>query len=159
MFREINTNTVLYDICYLLSCFIFGEKTISFIFYYISNIAIYSTAQWHCKSIKDITVVHGVEVGNIFKLGNKYTSALNMTYQDKAGQRQTPIMGCYGIGIGRLAACICESHHDEHGPIWPMSVAPWLVEICAINSSKNTRVTDVSDKIYKLLIYYIFNRL
>lgn len=85
----------------------------------------------HCKQ-RSIHISRGIEVGNIFQLGTKYTRPMNMTYVDQAGNLQHPIMGCYGIGIGRLAAAICETHHDDHGPIWPMSVAPWQVHLCAL---------------------------
>lgn len=78
----------------------------------------------------------GVEVGNIFQLGTKYTESMNMTYIDCDGKSKTPIMGCYGIGVGRLLACIAESHHDEYGPIWPINVAPWQVHICVLKSKK-----------------------
>lgn len=78
----------------------------------------------------------GVEVGNIFQLGTKYTESMKMTYIDKDGQSKNPIMGCYGIGVGRLLACVIESHHDENGPIWPVSVAPWQIHICIIKSKK-----------------------
>ena len=74
-----------------------------------------------------IKISRGIEVGNIFQLGTKYTKSMNMTYLDADGQTQTPIMGCYGIGVGRLAASVCEAHHDEYGPIWPMSIAPSLI--------------------------------
>ena len=60
---------------------------------------------------------------------------MNMTYTDENGKLQTPIMGCYGIGVGRLLACIIEDNHDDYGPIWPKAVAPWLVHICALNNS------------------------
>lgn len=78
----------------------------------------------------------GVEVGNIFQLGTKYTKAMNMTYIDKEGDSRNPIMGCYGIGVGRLLACIIEANHDENGPIWPISVAPWQIHICVLKSKK-----------------------
>ena len=78
----------------------------------------------------------GVEVGNIFQLGTRYTESMGMTYIDKDGKAKTPIMGCYGIGVGRLLACIIEAHHDDYGPIWPMSVAPWQVHICVLKSKK-----------------------
>lgn len=78
----------------------------------------------------------GVEVGNIFQLGTRYTESMNMTYVDKDGKAKTPIMGCYGIGVGRLLACIIEARHDDYGPIWPMSVAPWQVHICVLKSKK-----------------------
>ncbi len=79
-----------------------------------------------------ITIQRGIEVGNIFQLGTKYTKSMGMTYLDAEGQTQTPIMGCYGIGVGRLAASVCEASHDEYGPIWPISIAPWQVHLCCL---------------------------
>lgn len=61
---------------------------------------------------------------------------MNMTYVDANGEPKYPVMGCYGIGIGRLAASICEVHHDEYGPIWPLAVAPWQVHLCAVRSDE-----------------------
>ena len=57
-------------------------------------------------------------------------------------------MGCYGIGVGRLAAAICEAHHDDYGPIWPMSVAPWQVHLCGVRAADTAEVREVSDKLY-----------
>ncbi len=79
-----------------------------------------------------ITLSRGIEIGNIFQLGTKYTEAMGMQYQDADGSLKYPIMGCYGIGVGRLAASVCEESHDEFGPIWPMSIAPWQVQICCL---------------------------
>ena len=56
-------------------------------------------------------------------------------------------MGCYGIGVGRLAASVCEAHHDDYGPIWPMSIAPWEVHICAVRAD-NEEVRAAADKLY-----------
>jgi len=81
-----------------------------------------------------VSVSRGIEVGNIFQLGAKYTESMNMTCLDGEGKTQHPVMGCYGIGVGRLAASVCEAHHDEHGPIWPMSIAPWQIHLCAVRS-------------------------
>ncbi len=81
---------------------------------------------------KTIKVVRGIEVGNIFQLGTKYTETMNMQYADAEGELHYPLMCSYGIGIGRLAASICEIHHDEYGPIWPMAVAPWQVHLCCL---------------------------
>lgn len=97
-----------------------------------------------------ITVCRGIEVGNIFQLGDKYTKSMNMTYIDSNGMKQYPIMGCYGIGIGRLAASICEAHHDDHGPIWPLAVAPWQIHICAVRAD-NADVKAYADKLYEEL--------
>jgi len=79
-----------------------------------------------------ISLSRGIEVGNIFQLGTKYSKAMSMQYSDKDGNLQYPIMGCYGIGVGRLAASVCEAHHDEYGPIWPITIAPWQVHLCCI---------------------------
>ena len=83
-----------------------------------------------------LTVRRGIEVGNIFQLGDRYTKAMGMTYLDSDNTEKNPIMGCYGIGVGRLIASICEESRDDYGPIWPISIAPWQVEVC------NLRVTD-----------------
>ncbi len=77
----------------------------------------------HCGKAA-IKISRGIEVGNIFQLGTKYTKAMDMTYVAKDGSMQYPVMGCYGIGVGRLAAAVCEAHHDEFGPIWPKEIAP-----------------------------------
>lgn len=96
---------------------------------------------------KTITISRGIEVGNIFQLGRKYTKSMNMTYLDKDGNTQIPIMGCYGIGVGRLAASVCEAHHDDYGPIWPMAIAPWQVHICAVRAD-DEQVKAAADKLY-----------
>lgn len=93
-----------------------------------------------------LKISRGIEVGHIFKLGSKYTNSMNMTYTNSEGKLETPIMGCYGIGVGRLLACAIEASHDEFGPIWPKSIAPWQIHICALNMSQD----DVKDKSFKL---------
>lgn len=97
-----------------------------------------------------IKVSRGIEVGNIFQLGTKYTKTMNMTYLDANGESHYPIMGCYGIGVGRLAASVCEAHHDDYGPIWPMSIAPWQVHICAVRSD-DSEVKQTADALYEQL--------
>jgi len=97
-----------------------------------------------------ITLTRGIEVGNIFQLGDKYTSSMGMKYIDKDGKLQTPIMGCYGIGVGRLAASVCEAHHDDYGPIWPISIAPWQVQLCALRPD-NEEVKAFADDLYDKL--------
>ena len=83
-----------------------------------------------------LKVSRGIEVGHIFQLGTKYTESMNMQYMDEDGKLRTPTMGCYGIGVGRLLACVIEDNHDEYGPVWPKSVAPWLVHICMLNDTR-----------------------
>ncbi len=96
---------------------------------------------------KTITVSRGIEVGNIFQLGTKYTKSMNMQYTDKDGNLQYPIMGCYGIGVGRMAASICEKHHDDYGPIWPMAIAPWQVHLCCIRAD-DAQCKSIADELY-----------
>ncbi|MEA3441079.1 MAG: proline--tRNA ligase [Chloroflexota bacterium] len=79
-----------------------------------------------------LRAVRGVEVGNIFKLGTRYSEALGATYQDQRGETHPIVMGSYGIGSGRLLACIAEEHHDEQGLIWPISVAPYQVHMVVL---------------------------
>ena len=102
-----------------------------------------------CKKAS-IKLSRGIEVGHIFQLGTKYTESMEMTYLDASGQPKYPVMGCYGIGVGRLAAAICEASHDEYGPIWPVSVAPWQVHICAVRSDEE-QVKTAADKLYSEL--------
>ena len=77
-------------------------------------------------------LTRGVEVGNIFKLGTRYTDALGCTYLDENGQSKAVVMGSYGIGVGRLLACIAEEHHDDRGLLWPKSVAPYPVHLVVL---------------------------
>jgi prolyl-tRNA synthetase len=88
----------------------------------------------------------GVEVGNIFKLGTRYSDSLDCTYLDRDGKSKPVIMGSYGIGVGRLLACIAEEHHDEHGLLWPISVAPYPIHLVALKGGKET-----ADDIYATL--------
>lgn len=101
----------------------------------------------HCGK-PSITISRGIEVGNIFQLGTKYTKAMDMTYLDQDGQARYPVMGCYGIGVGRLAASVCEARHDAYGPIWPMAIAPWQVHICALRAEQE-EVRECADALYR----------
>lgn len=97
-----------------------------------------------------ITLKRGVEIGNIFQLGTKYTESMGMTYVDTDGERKHPIMGCYGIGVGRLVATICEEQHDDYGPIWPIAIAPWEVQICCLQSEDQS-IKQTADALYASL--------
>ncbi len=79
----------------------------------------------------------GVEVGNIFQLGTRYSDSLGCKFLDKDGQYKPVIMGSYGIGSGRLLACVAEEHHDEHGLTWPISVAPYQVHLISLTGGEN----------------------
>ena len=98
-----------------------------------------------------LTIKNGIEVGNIFQLGRRYTESMCMTYDDEKGNRVNPIMGCYGIGVGRLMASVCEEHHDQYGPVWPISIAPWEIEICALRADQ-AHVKEEANKLYKSLM-------
>jgi len=103
-----------------------------------------------CCGKHSLTIKRGIEVGNIFQLGQKYTESMNMQYVDKDGSMHYPVMGCYGIGVGRLAASICEAKHDEYGPVWPITIAPYEVHICCLRpDDEETR--RVSDDLYEKL--------
>lgn len=97
-----------------------------------------------------ITVSRGIEVGNIFQLGTKYSKAMGFKYTDENGDEQYPIMGCYGIGVGRMAASICEVKHDDYGPIWPITIAPWQVHLCCLRSD-DAACKEYADKLYETL--------
>lgn len=99
---------------------------------------------------KSVYVSRGIEVGNIFQLGQKYTKDMNMKFVDSQGTSQFPYMGCYGIGVGRLYASVCEASNDNFGPIWPISIAPWEIQICALRID-NPEVKEVSEKLYNTL--------
>jgi len=97
-----------------------------------------------------LQISRGIEVGNIFQLGDKYTKSMEMKYVDDSGALNYPVMGCYGIGVGRLAASVCEAHHDEYGPIWPMAIAPWQVHLCCVRA-QDQEAKEYADELYKQL--------
>ncbi len=117
---------------------------------YVDVAKIYEGAVCPICGKPHITIQKGIEVGNIFQLGTKYTKSMDMTYLDANGEAQNPIMGCYGIGVGRLCASICQESHDNYGPIWPMSIAPWQVEICNLRTD-NELVTSTAEALYEAL--------
>jgi len=89
----------------------------------------------------------GIEVGNIFQLGTKYSKPMNCNYLDKDGKSHPMIMGCYGIGVGRTMASVVEDSHDDYGPVWPMSIAPYQIHLCALNPDKDG-VGAAAEKLY-----------
>lgn len=97
-----------------------------------------------------INISRGIEVGNIFQLGTKYSKSMNFTYTDENGESHYPIMGCYGIGVGRMAASICEVRHDDYGPIWPITIAPWQVHLCCLRSD-DAQCKEKADELYETL--------
>ena len=95
--------------------------------------------------------VRGVEVGNIFKLGTKYSEALGATFLDENGESHPIVMGSYGIGTGRLMGSIIEAYNDEFGIQWPITVAPYQLYLVALGTAKTPEVWAAADKIYKSL--------
>lgn len=99
---------------------------------------------------KKLNFKNGIEVGNTFKLGTKYSEALNLTYLDKNNVSNLVWMGCYGIGIGRCIASVVEQHNDEKGIIWPMEIAPFKVSIVVVNTGDQTQM-DAANYLYSEL--------
>ncbi|QVL92007.1 proline--tRNA ligase [Bacillus velezensis] len=95
-----------------------------------------------------IRFAEGIEVGQVFKLGTRYSEAMNATYLDENGRAQPMLMGCYGIGVSRTLSAIAEQHHDEKGLIWPKSVAPYDLHILALNM-KNEAQKELAEQLYR----------
>ena len=93
---------------------------------------------------------NGIEVGNIFKLGTKYSDAFGATYLGEDGVAHPIVMGSYGIGVGRNVACIVEAHHDEKGIVWPAEVAPYAAHLVSIGAAKEPRVIEVAERLHAL---------
>lgn len=98
----------------------------------------------------DISISKGTEVGHIFKLGNKYSEAMNANFIDEKGKEQQFLMGCYGIGVTRTMASIIEQNNDESGIIWPLSVAPYHVSVIPVNV-KDEEQMRIASEIYNSL--------
>lgn len=100
---------------------------------------------------KPLKVTRGIEVGNIFQLGTKYSKPMNSVFTDIDGKTKPYIMGCYGIGISRTAAAAVEAHYDDHGIKWPLAIAPYHVIIIPV-STKDEEQMKVAEDLYKTLI-------
>lgn len=99
---------------------------------------------------RDIKIVTGIEVGNIFQLGTKYSKSLDATYLDENGKAQYFWMGSHGIGVSRIVAALVEQNHDDYGIIWPINVAPYKAIVSVINPSDEVRM-DLAEEIYSEL--------
>ena len=98
-----------------------------------------------------LEIRRGIEVGHIFKLGNKYSSAMNATVLDENGKSAILEMGCYGIGVSRIVAASIEQNHDDKGIIWPDAIAPFQVAIVTLNGHKSPTVAEAGEKLYEQL--------
>lgn len=112
------------------------------------------------KCGSEVTIARGTEVGHIFKLGTKYSAAMNATFIDENGKNVPFVMGCYGIGVTRTMASIIEQHHDENGIIWPLSVAPYHVSVIPVNIKDEAQMK-IANKLYdelrKIGVYAILD--
>ncbi|MFH1427655.1 MAG: aminoacyl--tRNA ligase-related protein [Patescibacteria group bacterium] len=103
---------------------------------------------------KKLTKEKAIEIGNIFKLKDKFSAPFNYQYIDEAGDKQPVLMGCYGIGLGRVMGTIAETSHDDKGLIWPKEVAPFTVHLITVDSKdvkEENKAKLTSEKIYKEL--------
>ena len=101
---------------------------------------------------KPVILRNGIEVGNIFKLGTRYTEALGAYYLGEDGERHPIVMGSYGIGLGRAVAVVAEDYHDEKGLRWPRQVAPYPGHLVAIAAARDPQVTVVAERLHDLSI-------
>ena len=100
---------------------------------------------------KPLKVTRGIEVGNIFQLGTKYSKPMNAVFLDQNGKTQPYVMGCYGIGVTRTAAAAVEAHHDDHGIIWPLAIAPYHAVVIPV-STKDEQQMKTANDIYQTLL-------
>lgn len=99
-----------------------------------------------------IRIVRGIEVGHVFQLGRKYSTALQFTVLDETGKAVVPAMGTYGIGVSRIVAAAIEQNHDGNGIIWPEPMAPWSVAVCVINPKNDEAVNIASQQLLDELL-------
>lgn len=106
----------------------------------------------HCPRCEEgkLLTAKGIEVGQVFQLGTKYSKALNAVFLDENGKQKEMVMGCYGIGITRTMAAAIEQNHDEHGIIWPLAIAPYHVVVIPV-SEKDQQQREAAEKIYSQL--------
>ena len=116
----------------------------------ITDIRLTEAGEFCPQCGQPLKVTRGIEVGNIFQLGTKYSKPMNAVYLDSNGKAQPYIMGCYGIGISRTAAAAVEAHHDEFGIKWPLAIAPYHAIVIPVNVKDELQLK-VAEDIYKTL--------
>ncbi|MCQ2739505.1 MAG: proline--tRNA ligase [bacterium] len=117
----------------------------------ITDIRLVEAGEFCPQCGKPLKVTRGIEVGNIFQLGTKYSKPMNAVYTDVDGKTKPYIMGCYGIGISRTAAAAVEAHYDEHGIKWPLAIAPYHAIVIPV-STKDELQMKVAEDLYKTLL-------
>ncbi|MBR7104536.1 MAG: proline--tRNA ligase [Lentisphaeria bacterium] len=113
-----------------------ADRDLEGVEYIVADIATVRAGDPCPKTGAPLEMLRGIEVGNIFQLGTKYSASMGCNYLDQNGKSAPMVMGCYGIGVGRAMASVVEYSHDDYGPVWPMSIAPWQVQVCALNPNK-----------------------
>jgi prolyl-tRNA synthetase len=113
----------------------------------VTNIATARAGEKCVKCGGKLSSTHGIEVGHVFKLGTFLSEKLGAYYSDEKGESHPIMMGCYGIGFGRLLAAAVEQNHDEKGIIWPATIAPFQVYLCPLYR-EGTKVSEVAEKLY-----------
>ncbi len=116
----------------------------------VTDIALARSGDPCLRCGQPLTASRGIELGHVFKLGTKYSAAVGATYLDREGVARPMVMGSYGIGAGRLLACIIEQHHDDKGIIWPASVAPFQVHLVSL-AGNDARLAQAADALYERL--------
>ena len=114
------------------------------------DVGVVKTGDQCVKCAGTLEIKRGIEVGQVFKLGTKYSQSLGAMYLDKDGRKKEIVMGCYGIGVSRTVAAIIEQNHDENGIIWPTTIAPYEVVVLPIG--KDEELFKAADEIYKYLL-------
>lgn len=117
----------------------------------VTDIRLVEAGEFCPQCGKPLKVTRGIEVGNIFQLGTKYSKPMNAVYLDQNGKAQPYVMGCYGIGISRTAAAAVEAHYDESGIKWPLAIAPYHAIVIPVSTKDETQMK-VAEDIYKTLI-------
>ena len=116
----------------------------------VTDIALASAGCSCVKCGNDLSSTRGVEVGHIFKLGTIFSERQGAFYLDSAGTQKPIVMGCYGIGIGRLLAAAIEQNHDDKGIIWPIPIAPYHIYLCTLGT-EDPQVSSVAEEVYEKL--------
>ncbi len=114
------------------------------------NVGDFAMAQTGHKALglgSRLKATRGIEIGNIFKLGKKFSESMKAEFLDSKGKANHFVMGCYGIGVGRLMAAVAEEHHDKFGPIWPQEIAPFQIHLLNIGADKE--VVEATEKLYQ----------
>ena len=122
------------------------EENIDFV-----DISVVKEGEFCPKCKKPLKVTRGIEVGNIFQLGTKYSKPMNACYTDENGKLNPYIMGCYGIGVSRTMAAAIEKYHDDFGIVWPMEIAPYHVDVVPVDVNNEEQLKTATEIYEKLL--------